>query len=292
VSLLAQRDSTLASIRRAAAAVLQQAGVETSDLDARSLVGHALGLDLTGLAQDPERVLSREELDHIDGFVARRIDGEPVARIVGVKEFWGLRLQLTADTLVPRPETETVVEAALAWLDARGLRQRPVRIADLGTGSGALLLALLWECPRASAVATDVSISVLETARDNALRLGLGERAHFVLADFTKPIGGKFDLVVCNPPYVRSGDIPYLSREVRDHDPRRALDGGADGLDAYRALAKTVPALLAPGGALVLELGIGQERSVRELLQRAGLLVEPARADLSGIPRALLARRP
>jgi release factor glutamine methyltransferase len=290
--VLQQSEYTVATIRRAASRALRERSVETPELDARILVGHALGLDLAGLATDFDRTIANEELAHVSALIARRLAGEPVARITGVKEFWGLSLHVTPDTLVPRPETETVVEAALAHVDAAGLRGQPIRIADLGTGSGALLLALLAECPRATGVATDISIAALETARDNAARLGLAARAEFLACDFAQGIGGKFDVVVCNPPYVRSGDLPYLQCEVREHDPHLALDGGADGLDAYRVLASAAGDLLEDHGIFVLELGIGQERSVRTLLRAAGLAVEPARPDLGGVARALLSKRP
>jgi release factor glutamine methyltransferase len=198
-------------------------------------------------------------------------------------------LRVTAATLVPRPETETVVEAALAAIDSGGSRTRAMRIADLGTGSGALLIALLSELPNAHGVGTDVSAEALVVARDNARRLGLAARAQFAACDFGAALVGGFDLVVCNPPYVASGDIGGLAPEVRC-DPRRALDGGADGLSGYRALAGQARRLLKPAGDLVVELGVGQERTVAALFRSAGLAPAPARPDLGGIPRALHAR--
>ena len=226
---------------------------------------------------------------HSTALAARRLDREPVARILGVKEFWGLPLRLNAATLVPRPETETVVEAALAAIDGAGPRDRALRIADLGTGSGALLIALLTELPNATGIGTDVSREALAAARDNADRLGLAARAEFTVCDFGAALTGAFDLVVSNPPYIASADIATLAPEVR-RDPRRALDGGADGLDCYRTIAGQVPRLLKPNGDLVVELGIGQEPAVATLFRAAGLTPSPARLDLSGIPRALHAR--
>ena len=170
-----------------------------------------------------------------------------------------------------------------------GPRTRALRIADLGTGSGALLLALLSELPNATGIGTDVSREALEAARANAGRLGLAARATFVACDFGAALAGRFDLVVSNPPYVASGDIAALPPEVR-HDPRRALDGGADGLDCYRTIAGQAPKLLKPGGHLVVELGIGQEPAVAALFRAAGLATSPARPDLGGIPRALQMR--
>jgi release factor glutamine methyltransferase len=290
--VLRQSEHTIGTIRRAAGRALRENGVATPELDARILVGHALGLEQAGLAAGFDKPVAGEQTARIDALVARRLAGEPVARITGVKEFWGLSLRITPETLVPRPETETLVEAALSHIDAAGLRGRPIRIADLGTGSGALLLALLSECPRATGMGTDISLAALETARDNAARLGLASRAEFLACNFADAIGGTFDVVACNPPYIRSGDLPYLQREVREHDPHRALDGGPDGLDAYRSLACAARDLLEADGIFVLELGIDQEQPVRALLQAAGLVVEPASLDLGGIPRALLSRRP
>jgi release factor glutamine methyltransferase len=205
-----------------------------------------------------------------------------------MKEFWGLPLRITTATLVPRPETETVVEAALAAIDAAGPRARALRIADLGTGSGALLLALLSELPYAIGVGTDVSLAALAIAHDNAERFGLLPRAQFVVCDFGAALAGGFDLVVVNPPYIASGDIAALPPEVR-HDPRLALDGGTDGLACYRAIATDARRLIAPAGHLVVELGIGQEAAVGALLRSEGLIALPARCDLSGMPRALTA---
>jgi release factor glutamine methyltransferase len=221
----------------------------------------------------------------IAALAARRLAREPVARIVGVKEFWSLPLRVSAATLVPRPESETVVEAALAAVEAH----RALRIADLATGSGALLLGLLSELPHAFGVGTDSSIPALEVARDNARRLG-ATRAAFVACDFAAALGVRFDLVVCNPPYIASHEIAALAPEVRDHEPIAALDGGPDGLDGYRAVAAAAGALLAPGGALVVELGFGQAEAVAALLTEAGLALSAPHHDLMGIPRALVAR--
>jgi release factor glutamine methyltransferase len=286
---LMSRDTTVAQARRALADAFRQAGLDSPELDARLLVGHALGLDHTELTVASGRSLGGDAARTLATLAARRLDREPVARILGIKEFWGLRLRLNEATLVPRPETETVVEAALAALDGDGPRTRGWRIADLGTGSGALLLALLHELPNASGVGTDVSPEALEAARDNAGRLGLAARAGFTACDFGAALTGRFDLVVSNPPYIASGDIATLPPEVR-RDPRRALDGGADGLACYRTIAGQAPKLLKSGGHLAVELGIGQEPAVAALFRAAGLATSPARPDLGGIPRALHAR--
>ena len=229
------------------------------------------------------------EAGAVAALTSRRLAREPVARIVGRKEFWGLPLKLNAHTLVPRPETETVVEAALAALDRGGARTRTLRILDLGTGSGALLLALLSELPAAVGVGTDISAEALACARDNAAALGLAQRASFVACDYGAALAGPFDLIVSNPPYIAHGDIAALAPEVSEFDPLRALDGGIDGLDGYRAIAADAPRLLAPNGSLVVELGAGQADAVISLMRGAGLVpTEPPRPDLAGIARALV----
>jgi len=276
--------------RRLIAGEFRRHGIDTPELDARLLVGHALGLDHTALAAQSSRRINSGEANAISALAARRLKHEPVARIVGCKEFWGLTLQLNAATLVPRPETETVVEAALAAVDGAAPR-RGVRFADLGTGSGAILLALLSEWPAAFGVGTDISRAALGCARSNATTLGLAGRTAFVACDYGQALLGPFDLLVCNPPYVVRADIANLAPEVRNHDPRRALDGGTDGLDGYRALTADAGRLLTFGGILVVELGVGQAESVAALMRSAGFMVDlPPRNDLAGIPRALVAR--
>jgi release factor glutamine methyltransferase len=278
---------TIEAARRALAKRLHAAGIDSAELDARLLIGAVLQLDMTGLISSASRHLTATEAAALDAFARRRIAGEPVARILGWKEFWGLPLRLSASTLVPRPDTETVVEAALDI--ARGLApDRPLRIVDIGTGSGAILLALLHELPHAFGVGTDISLDALQTARRNAVDLKLASRAAFVACDHAAALSGAFDLVVSNPPYIRSSDIASLATEVRDHDPRRALDGGADGLAAYRALIPQAERLMRPGGALVVEAGRGQISDIEGLMTAAGLTVDrPPKPDLAGIPRAV-----
>jgi release factor glutamine methyltransferase len=206
-----------------------------------------------------------------------------------MKEFWSLPLSVNAATLVPRPETETVVEAALAAVDATGGRGRSLRLLDIGTGSGALLLALLAELPNAEGVGTDVSVAALAVAGDNAARLGLARRARFLACNIATALRGSFDLIVSNPPYVARAAIAALAPGVRDYEPHVALDGGPDGLDAYRAIAAQVPILLAPNGRLIVELGAGQSDSVVAILNAHGLAVVTLTHDLSGLPRAVTA---
>jgi release factor glutamine methyltransferase len=281
---------TIETARRALTARFQNANVDSAELDARSLIGSVLGLDLTGLIAAAARILDRDEAECLESLARRRIAGEPVARILGLKEFWGLPLRLSPAALVPRPDTETVVEAALEILRAESRRDSPLRIADLGTGSGAILLALLSELPDAFGVGTDISVQALRTARDNARQLGFLARTGFVACDYAAALSGPFDLIASNPPYIRSAQIASLDAEVRDHDPHRALDGGFDGLDAYRLIARQASRLLAPGGALVMEIGHGQSGDVQELLTAAGLAPGPPKADLAGIRRVVTGR--
>ena len=293
VVILLQHDRanalTVAGARRAVAEKFRKAGIDSPELDARILVGHALSFDHAALAAAGARPLAAEEESEIAALAQRRLAHEPVARIIGNKEFWSLKLRVDSTTVVPRPETETVVEAALAAIEADGSRTRAMRIADLGTGSGALLLALLAELPNSFGVGTDTSFGALSVARDNARRLSL-DRATFIACDMGAALSGPFDLIVSNPPYIASDDIAALAPEVRDFDPRPALDGGPDGLDCYRAIAATVSTLLKPGSALVVELGAGQVQAVTALLLAAGLAPSLPRADLRGVPRAVVVR--
>jgi release factor glutamine methyltransferase len=283
---------TVETARRALAARFKSASIESPELDARMLVGAVLGLDLTGLIAAENRPLTPKQSNRIEEVARRRLGGEPVARILGAKEFWGLPLTLSPATLVPRPDTETVVELALEMLRAAPHPDRRLRIADIGTGSGAILLALLSELPNACGVGTDISREALQTAHGNTVALGLAGRTDFVACDYAAALSGPFDLIVSNPPYIRSADIAALAPEVRDHDPRAALDGGSDGLDAYRALIPQAAKLLAPGGALVVEVGRGQSDDVRGLMAASGLTAErPARTDLAGIRRAVAGRK-
>jgi release factor glutamine methyltransferase len=281
---------TIAEMRRALAEKFRAAEIDSPELDARILVGYALSLDHAALAAASGRLLDTQEREAIAALARRRLAREPVARIVGSKEFWSLKLIVDSSTLVPRPETETVVEAALAAIETDGPRTRALRIADLGTGSGALLLALLAELSSAFGVGTDTNLGALLVARHNAQRFKF-TRAAFLACHMATALRGPFDLIVSNPPYIASGDIATLAPEVRDFDPRSALDGGLDGLNYYRLIAASAPALLKPNGALVVELGVGQAPAVTALISEAGLAASPLRLDLQGLPRALTAKK-
>lgn len=284
---------TVETTRRALATLFRQQGIDSAELDARLLAGGALGLDLTGLITATMRTITQDEATHLENFLQRRLAGEPVARILGVKEFWGLALKLSPATLVPRPDTETVVELALdIWRDERSGDSQP-RIADIGTGSGAILLALLSELPEATGIGTDICLMALQTANQNAARFGLAPRAAFVACSYASALSGMFDLIVSNPPYIRSADIAALEPEVREYDPPGALDGGADGLDAYRAIVPQAAGLLVPGGTLVVEAGCGQSGPIADLMSASGLTSERLpKPDLAGIPRAVAGRKP
>jgi release factor glutamine methyltransferase len=283
---------TVETARRILAARLRNHAIDSAELDARMLVGAVLGLDLTGMIAAASRLLTVAEALRLADFARRRLEGEPVARILGHREFWGLALELSPATLVPRPDTETVVELALEMLHAAPDPNHRLRIADIGTGSGAILLALLSELPDACGVGTDISEAALRTASSNAANLRLADRAGFVACDYAAALSDRFDLIVSNPPYIRSAEIAGLAAEVRDHDPRAALDGGADGLQAYRALIPQAGLLLAPFGVLVVEAGHDQSTDIEGLMAAAGLTLErPARADLAGILRAVAGRK-
>jgi release factor glutamine methyltransferase len=229
------------------------------------------------------------DAERLDAMIARRLAGEPVDRIVGRRGFWTLDLAVRPDVLSPRSDTETVVRAALSA--ARAWPRRVRRILDLGTGSGAILLALLAELPEATGLGIDRSEAAMALARENAERTGLGARARFHIGDWTTGLAETFDIVVSNPPYIPTGALAGLDREVRDHDPPLALDGGADGLDSYRALMPGLRAALAPDGVAALEFGDGQGPAVGALAAAAGLRVMAFHNDLSGLERAITLNR-
>jgi release factor glutamine methyltransferase len=260
---------------------LRGAGIDAPRLEARLLLGHALGLDPSALLAAIDAAVAP---GRYFALIARRAGREPLAFILGWREFWSLRFEVSPVTLIPRPESETLIEAALAAFPDRGSVRR---VLDLGTGTGCLLLAALSEFPAASGVGVDCAPAAADLARRNAARLGFGGRSAFLAGNWAEAIVGRFDLVLCNPPYIASADLPGLMPEVARHEPARALDGGADGLDAYRALLAAIPRLLAPAGNAVLELGQGQADAVMGLAAAAGL---PTwfRSDLASTPRALV----
>ncbi len=281
---------TMSALLREAAAALRANQAATPELDARLLAAHATGLDAAALIAAAREPLPPEAEARFQALLARRLAGEPVARLLGRREFWGHDFKLSPATLIPRPDSETVVEAALDWVTAGGRRAEPIRILDLGTGSGCLLVALLMELSEATGIGIDVSEAALRTARANARAAGVGERAAFVTGYWAEAVmSSGIGLIVANPPYIPSEEIAGLSVEVAAHEPWQALDGGDDGLDCYRALLPTVVQTLSPDGALVLEHGARQEAPLAQLVEGAGLRVIDERADLSGVARVMIA---
>jgi release factor glutamine methyltransferase len=269
--------------------VFRQAGIETAQRDARLLLLDAAKISHADLLSGARQPLG-DAAEILASNAARRVTREPVARILGEWEFWSMPFTLTADTLVPRPDSETVVAGALLSLKDRRHQSDGLRILDLGTGSGCLLVALLKELPGATGIGTDISEGALEIARFNANRNGVSARAAFVLSDWEKNVEGRFDVIVSNPPYIADKVIEGLEPEVRLHDPVRALSGGKDGLEAYRAIAAALPALLAPGGFATLEIGSDQAEAVPAIFLKAGFDVSEPYADFGARPRAVTVR--
>ena len=278
-----------AAVRQLAAALAAR-GIEEPALDARILVCAAAQITHADLVRDPGLDLGESAVRRLEDFAARRIAREPVSRILGSRGFWGFDLLVTPAVLDPRPETETLIEAALDLLAER--RQSALQIVDLGTGSGAILCALLSEFPAATGIGIDLSCAACEVARHNLMRCGLGRRSEIRHGDWTAVEDRRFDLAIANPPYIETKMIRSLPPEVRDHDPHLALDGGHDGLEAYRALASLLPRILTADGLAILETGTGQGEAVRDLLQRAGLSADAPRRDLAGHDRAVVAFLP
>lgn len=281
-------EATRGALLREATLRLDAAGIDNAALDARVLLIHALGLSREDLARARDAAVAPAERARFADLVARRAAREPIARLTGQREFWSLPFAISPATLIPRPDSETVVEAALAEAATRDAR---LSVLDLGTGSGCLLLALLSELPGARGIGVDRSEPALRTARANARALGLAHRAAFLCADWDAALDGRFHVILSNPPYIPITDIPNLDHEVARHEPRAALDGGADGLDAYRALAPALARLLAPGGTAAIEIGATQDADVGALLARHGLAVRRIARDLAGRPRCVVAAR-
>lgn len=267
-----------------AVGLMKAAGLDTPVLDARLIVQHALGITWDTLYLKDDQPLTEHERGRLVQELGRRAAHEPVSRIVGRRHFWTLDLAVSPDTLDPRADTESLIETVVAAIPDR---TRPLKVLDLGTGTGAILLALLAEYPDATGVGVDISEGALAIAHINADSHGLAARASFARAHWAEGVAGPFDVIVSNPPYIERGDLPGLPPEVREHDPMLALDGGLDGLDAYRALMPVVAALLTADGLAVLEIGMGQADSVTAIAQRCGLKPAGRKADLGGIERAL-----
>lgn len=286
--------ATLGDACRSLAARLRAAGIEPAPHEARLLVQAALGLSAERLLAQSQLVLDDGALAAIERLASRRLNREPVTRIVGSREFYGRLFEIGPEVLDPRPDTETLIDLALELVREDGPTGRPLRILDIGTGSGAILVTLLAELPQAIGLATDISPAALEIARRNAAAIGVGSRATFRLADMLDGLDGQFDLIVSNPPYIRSAEIATLAPEVRCHDPVLALDGGADGLTCYRRIADGVVALVAPGGWVAVEVGYDQSAAVEDLFaarfRPAGQVDIRAARDLAGVHRCVALR--
>ena len=278
---------TIGSTLAVVAAKLTDAGFDEARRRARRLLAVALGLTQEEVFARIDRTVTETEGERVAEMLRRALKHEPLSRIQGKREFWGLELSLSPDTLDPRPETEMLVEAVLARLTER---DRPYRFLDLGTGTGCLLLALLTEFPQARGIGVDHAWGAAATARGNAARLGFTDRACFVAGDWAAALGGKFDAIIANPPYIPTAEIAALPPEVRDFDPVLALDGGIDGLGAYWRLTRDLTRLLAPGGIFACEVGAGQDLAVAGILTTQGLVVDAVVPDLAGIARCLVAR--
>ena len=267
--------------------MLRAAAIENPRMEARLLLGHAMGWSTEALLRDPRAPVPAEAAACFRAAIQARLAATPVAYILGSTGFWTLDLAVSPATLIPRPDSEAIVEAALEALPDGGAQ---LRVLDLGTGTGCLLLAVLAERPRAFGIGVDLMPEAAALAAANARRNGLADRAAFLAGDWAAPLAGRFDLVLSNPPYIESAAINGLMPDVARHEPRSALDGGADGLDAYRHLVAILPGLLAPSGVAVLELGAGQAAAVAGLAEAAGLVPGGCRKDLGGVERALVLR--
>ena len=279
---------TAAAAIEAAACRLSAAGIEDARREARLLLAQATGWDRVAIIAHPERELAEDQDASLARLVARRASREPLSRILGWREFWSLRFALGPDTLDPRPDSETLVSAALEFTD----RNRSLSVLDLGTGSGCLLLAFLSEAKAARGLGIDLSLGALAVAEANARNLGLAGRAQFRQGDWGRCLQERFELVLCNPPYIPAGDIAGLTPEVARFDPLLALSGGPDGLAAYRRLSDELPRLLLDGGFAIVEIGAGQEKAAAAILAAGGLTFLGSRADLSGTPRCLVLQGP
>ena len=287
-----QATGNVTDVLRHATVRLRDAGMGTPRLDAELLLMETLGWSREGLYRNPERELRESQAERFESLVSRRLRAEPVAYMTGTREFWSLDFRVTPDVLIPRPETEHLVEAVLEFLASR---PGPCRVLEIGTGSGAIAVCLARECAEAEIWATDVSAPALDVARDNASRHGVEGKIRWLRGDLFAPVHGlteRFDVLVSNPPYVPSGEIGGLQRDVRDWEPVLALDGGADGMDFYRRFVREGARHLRAGGLLAVETGAEQGGAVSRLLDaEAGFHRVRVRRDYAGLPRVVTAER-
>jgi release factor glutamine methyltransferase len=282
---------TLGAVLALAKRRLAQRRIDDPALEARMIVEHFSGTERRDAIVSPDRVVPADQVALIEAALSRRLAGEPIHRIFGWRDFYGLRLKLSPETLEPRPDTETLVDAVLPLLGEIVARDGHCRVLDLGTGTGAIALAIAAELPAATVTATDISAGALAAAMENAAEHGLSERVTFVASDWFSAIHGKFHAIVSNPPYIPTRAIAGLQAEVRLHDPHQALDGGADGLEAYRVIAEGAAEHLEHGGVVVLEIGDGQRQNVNRIFAEAGYEMATAHRDLARSQRALIFRK-
>jgi len=282
---------TLADALRNARRLLASGGIADAALDARLIVEHFSGTTRTDAVISPDRLLAPPVLAEIEAALARRIAGEPVHRILGFREFYGLKLFLSSQTLEPRPDTETLVDLVLPFAREVAARAGECRILDLGTGTGAIPLALLSQVPQATATGADIAPDALATAQRNAEQLGLAGRFVTIRSDWFEKISGRFHLIVSNPPYIKTTDMDALQREVRNFDPKLALDGGEDGLKAYRLISAGAADHLEDDGRVAVEIGFDQKADVADIFGQAGFKLVEAGRDLAGNDRTLVFRR-
>ncbi len=264
---------------------LLDTGINSPFLDAEILLGYAIGKSREFVIGRPEYQLSAQEETNFNTLILRRQNFEPVAKIIGIKEFWEHKFIVNFATLDPRPDSESLIEAVLELLPEK---HAEFNVLDLGTGSGCLLLTILSHYPNAQGVGVDIVIDTLNVAKENAKKIGLAKRAHFILNDWTENLGGRFDLIISNPPYIKNSDIDKLAPEVSIHEPRIALDGGVDGLDYYRRLASQTKHLLNENGYMVFEFGKGQENDVKKIFELAGMQVISFKNDMTATPRCIV----
>lgn len=281
--------STLKQVVSEAAVRLRMAGVEGPRRDAELIAGHVLGLDRAQIMARGDDVVAAADAARVEALAADRAARRPMAQILGQREFWSLPFKVTAATLDPRPDTETLVDAALGVI---GLgRWKPLRLLDLGTGTGCILAALLSECPAATGIGVDASPEAAAVAAENIAALGLDARAEIRLGDWCAGLAGTFDVIVSNPPYIPEAEVARLAPEVRLFEPRMALTPGGDGLGAYRAILKGLHGIAAPGAIVAFEVGQGQADDVAALMSAAGLIAVTQRHDLAGIARVVLGQQ-
>ncbi|WP_307280037.1 peptide chain release factor N(5)-glutamine methyltransferase [Phyllobacterium ifriqiyense] len=278
----------LMNVLRSARASLAEAGIESAELDARLLLEWIAGCDRLEIIRNPNRELGQHEYEALEAKLARRIKGESVHRIIGKRAFFGIELSLSTETLEPRPDTEALVELALPFLQNRISNHGVADIVDLGTGTGAIALSLLDQLPQLRAVGVDISADALATARENAVLSNVSSRFAALSSNWFSELTGSYDMIISNPPYIRTGDIAQLQREVVLHDPVRALDGGPDGLEPYRIIADHAAGYLRPGGVVALEIGAGQRQDIEAIFNARNFVMSGVRQDFGGHDRALL----